>query len=431
MTPDAKHQKEDNEALHKIYKSLNLRILIPLMICYLFANLDRQNISFAKLQMQSHLGFSDAVYGLGAGIFFIGYVLFEIPSNLILLRRGARETFSRILILWGLASTSMMLVENVKMFYGIRFLLGVFEAGFAPGMILYLTYWYSEARMARALSIVLIAGPASGVIAGPLSFWLISVCDGLLGLAGWQWMFVIEGLPCVVLGLTIWLILPDKPADATWLSDAEKEKLKSQLPTQKSTRSSLIIFTSPKAYLLGIAYFCLICGIYTLKFWLPSILKQSGMSNTLELGYASALPYLAGVLGMLLFGWSSDRHLERRWHSILPALAAGALLSIATMVVNSALLFLTFISLTAFCLYGSYGVFWAAACKHLKKGGEAGGIALINSIGLIGGFISPSLIGWSSTATGSLDVGMHMMACLLISGGILLFAISASKYQIN
>ncbi|QGZ65615.1 MFS transporter [Paraburkholderia acidisoli] len=412
-----------------LYRRLNWRILPFLLICYLFACLDRLNIGFAKLQMQSDLSLSDAVYGLGAGIFFLGYVLFEIPSNLLLPKVGARRTIARILVLWGLTSASMMFVRNVPMFYGLRFLLGVFEAGFAPGMIFYLTYWYGEKRMARAIAIVMTAGPLSGVVGGPLSAWAMTTFNGALGLEGWQWMFLIEGLPCVLLGVLAWFVLADRPEDARWLSDDDRTLLRAQTRGNTAAHhgSFLSVAADPRIYLMAFAYFCVICGIYAVNFWLPSILKADGVTDTMQIGFYTMIPYLAAVIGMVVVGRSSDRRGERRWHSALPSLLAGVCLAIATMSGGNLVVSLLFMTIATLMMWAAYTVFWAIPSEYLKGDVAAGGIALINTIGLLGGFLSPTIIGFAQSMTGSLHAGLYVMVALLVIGAGLLMAIRVPK----
>jgi MFS family permease len=410
------------DASHEgLYRRLNWRLLPILLTCYFFACLDRQNISFAKLQMQNDLAFSDAIYGLGAGIFFIGYALFEVPSNLLLPKLGARRTISRILVLWGITSAAMMFVRDVTTFYCLRFLLGVFEAGFAPGMIFYLTYWYGQNRMARALAIVLMAGPISGVLGGPLSASVMTMFDGAWGMSGWQWMFLIEGLPCALLGGIVWFVLADRPETARWLSDEEKATIRvlAGVPEHKH-KNFRSIAKDPRVYHMAGAYFCLICGIYTVNFWLPSILKANGVRDTMQIGLFTTIPYIASVFGMAIAGRSSDKLRERRWHSALPALVSGICLAIATAYSGILSVSLVFMTIATLAMYGAYTVFWAIPSQHLKGDGAAGGIALINTIGLIGGFVSPTMIGWAAGLTGSLNAGLYVMVVLLIIGFILL-----------
>lgn len=404
-----------------LYRKLNWRLLPFLLLCYTFAYLDRVNIGFAKLQMQSDLGFSDAVYGLGAGIFFFGYVLFEIPSNLMLPRIGARKTISRIMVLWGLTSAGMMFVHDETTFYVMRFLLGVFEAGFAPGMIFYLTYWYGQKRMARVMALVMLAGPLGGIFGGPLSTWLMTGLSGAHGLAGWQWMFVVEGLPCVLLGLLALKVLADKPADAAWLSEDEKRLLAADLHTPSSQHHSFGQITrDPRIYALAFAYFTMICGIYAVSFWLPSILKADGVTDTMQIGLYSMIPYLAAAIAMIVIGRSSDRRGERRLHSAIPALIGAVALAFATFHTGNLVVSLACMTIATAMMWTAYTVFWAIPSQYLKGDAAAGGIALINTIGLIGGFLSPTIIGTIRTATGSMQAGLLVMVALLVAGAVVL-----------
>ncbi|VVE07049.1 MFS transporter [Pandoraea anhela] len=406
-----------------LYDRLNWRILPFLLICYLFAYLDRVNVGFAKLQMQSDLHFSDAAYGVGAGIFFIGYVLFEIPSNLMLPKIGARKTFSRILVLWGITSASMLFVRNVEMFYAMRFLLGIFEAGFAPGMIFYLSRWYPPSRMARAIAIVFLAGPIGGIVGGPVSAWLMTALAGKAGLAGWQWMFLVEGAPCIVLGVLTLFVLSDRPAQARWLSDEEKRVLDSELAMTGTGHghSFKAVLRNPKVYVLACAYFCIIASIYAMSFWVPTIVKSQGVEDTLLLGWYAAIPYVGAAIGMVLIGRRSDACGERRYHSSVPALLAGVLLAAFVLTDGHLFASLVLVTLATTMLWMAYTVFWAIPPQYIKGDAAAGGIALINTIGLSGGFWGPAIIGWAKTSTGNLHLGMLIIAALAGCGAVLLF----------
>ncbi|PQV44388.1 MFS transporter [Paraburkholderia sp. BL21I4N1] len=411
-----------------LYDRLNWRLLPFLLICYLFAYLDRVNVGFAKLQMQSDLGFSDAAYGVGAGIFFLGYVLFELPSNLMLPKIGARKTFFRILVLWGMTSACMLFVRNVPMFYGMRFLLGVFEAGFAPGMIFYLSRWYGPTRMARAIAIVFLAGPIGGIIGGPLSAWLMTRLAGTAGLAGWQWMFLAEGLPCIVMGVLTLFVLSDRPADANWLSDDEKRLLAAELgPVPAGHHSFRDVARNPKIYLLACAYFCIIASIYAMSFWLPTIVKSQGVDDTIRLGWYAAIPYIGAAFGMVYIGRRSDACGERRYHSSVPALLAAVLLCAAVLADGHLIATLALLTLATTMLWMAYTVFWAVPSEHFKGDAAAGGIALINTIGLSGGFWGPAIIGWAKTATGNLHLGLSIVAALALCGAGLLYVLLAVR----
>ncbi|MHA6823892.1 MFS transporter [Ralstonia pseudosolanacearum] len=404
-----------------VYRVVNWRVLPFLAVCYLFAYLDRINISFAKLQMQNDLALSDAAYGFGAGVFFFGYMLFEVPSNLLLVRVGARRTLSRILVLWGIVSASMLFVTDVWTFYALRFLLGVFEAGFAPGMIYYLTQWYPRARMAQAVAIVLGAAPVGGAIGGPVSTWIMSRFAGANGLTGWQWMFLAEGIPAIVLGVAAYFYLADKPAAARWLTDEQKAAIARDVghSSERQTTSLARALKDPMIYQLAAAYFCLISGLYAVHFWLPSILKAAGVKDLMQIGLYSAVPNLASLAAMYAFSRSSDRRAERRWHSTIAAVFGAALLA-TTAYVSSFPAALLSITLASAAIYASYTVFWAIPREYLSGTAAAGGIALINSIGLFGGFFSPTFIGWAKDATGSLRAGLLVIAAILLLGSILL-----------
>ncbi|MBJ9966545.1 MFS transporter [Burkholderia seminalis] len=406
-----------------LYRKLNWRLLPFLLLCYTFAYLDRVNIGFAKLAMQSDLGISDAVYGLGAGIFFLGYVLFEIPSNLLLPRIGARKTISRIMVLWGLTSAGMMFVHDETTFYAMRFLLGVFEAGFAPGMIFYLTYWYGQRRMAGVMAVVMLAGPIGGAFGSPLSAWLMTGLSGAHGLAGWQWMFVVEGLPCVLFGVLALKVLSDRPADAKWLTDDEKRLLAAELHTTDAGHHSFgQVVRDPRVYLLAFAYFTIICGIYAVSFWLPSIIKADGVTDTMQIGLYSMIPYVCAAIAMVVIGRRSDRRGERRFHSAVPALIGAIALAVATTANGNLAVSLVGMTIATSMIWAAYTVFWAIPSQYLKGDAAAGGIALINTIGLIGGFLSPTIIGAIHSATGSMAAGLLVMVALLVAGAAVLVA---------
>jgi MFS family permease len=402
-----------------LYRKVSWRLLPFLLVCYILAYLDRVNVGFAKLGMQVDLGLSDAVYGLGAGIFFLGYVLFEVPSNLYLARVGVRRTISRIMVLWGLASMAMMFVQGPWSFYALRFLLGVFEAGFAPGMLFYLTRWYPAERRAQIMAIVLLAGPVANIIGGPLSAWLIATFHGDAGLSGWQWMALIEGFPAVLFGVVAFFYLTDRVEDARWLNQDERQRIVAALdvPGDRGEPSFAAIARSPRIYAYGFVYYCLISGLYTVSFWLPTLLRDSGIEDISTIGWLSVLPYLAAVVAMLGNARSSDRRGERRWHVTIPAGAGAIGLAIAALAGDVTIALLG-IGLATLATYAAYAVFWTVPSAALKGTAAAGGIALINSIGAFGGFVSPALIGFAKEATGSLTSGLLIMAALLATGAV-------------
>lgn len=407
----------------KIYRKIDLRILPFLLVCYFISYLDRVNIGFAKLHMQSDLGLSDAAYGLGAGIFFIGYAIFETPSNLLLTKIGARKTLSRVMLLWGITSSCMFLVNNEINFYILRFFLGVFEAGFAPGMIYYLTLWYGRDRLARVMAITMLAGPIGSIIGAPLSTLIMTEFAGIGGLKGWQWMFLIEGFPAVILGILALKLLVDAPSQAKWLSDDEKKiHAKLVISSDNAHSSFRAALKDPRIYLMAFGYFCLICGIYSMSFWLPSLIRDSGVNDLMSIGFLSAIPYIAAIIFMQIFGRTSDIYNERRWHTSIPAFIAAISLAISTVFTDNLLISLIFLSLGTAFIWSAYTVFWAIPAQYLQGTAAAGGIAVINTIGLLGGFVSPTLIGLLKSYTGSSSAGVLAMALIVGFGSILLAA---------
>lgn len=408
-----------------LFRKIDVRVLGFLALCYAFAYVDRINIGFAKLQMQHDLAFSDAAYGLGAGIFFLGYVLFEVPSNLLLMRIGARKTLARIMILWGLASAATCLVSSTTSFYALRFLLGVFEAGFAPGMIFYLTYWYPKERIARAVSLLLAAAPIGGIVAGPLSGWVMTSLSGTAGLAGWQWLFIFEGIPAALLGIVAFFLLKDSPEQAPWLSASERLTLRGMvtpaIPDRAAYRSLPAVLRNASIYRLAAAYFCLICGLYAIGFWLPAILKATGVKDVFEIGLYSAVPYVAAAVSMYGLARRSDRKKERHRHAAIAAAVSAVTLAVATLYLKQFGVAFVAITIATGAMFAAYSVFWAIPHDVLSGPTAATGIAFINTLGLFGGFLSPTMIGWVKTFTGQTQTGLLVIAGLLLLGARLLY----------
>lgn len=406
------------------YRKVNWRLIAFLFICYMMAYLDRINVGFAQLQMKGELGFSDAVYGLGAGIFFAGYFLFEIPSNLLLVKSGVRNTMMRIMIGWGLISMSMLFVSSPMSFYVLRFLLGAFEAGFLPGIIFYLTLWYPGARRARIIAVFMSAVPVAGVLGSPISGWIMHDMHGWLGLQGWQWMFALEGAPTVLLGLLVPLFLVDKPSQAPWLTAHEKALIEHTLAAERVLQPGQVetsfgqAIKDPRVYLFAFVYFTIICGVYAVSFWLPTIIKGAGVTDILSIGLYSMIPYGIGAVGMILIGRHSDLKMERRWHLALCALVGALGLVMIALSNGNLALSLAALSLATATIFAGMPVFWAIPTAYLSRSAVAGGVALINSLALIGGFVSPTLMGWAKTTTGSFTSGLYVMAALLVAGAI-------------
>jgi MFS family permease len=370
------------------------------------------------------------VYGFGAGVFFIGYCLFEVPSNLVLYRTGARVWIARIMVTWGLAASAMMLVRTPSSFYLIRFLLGVAEAGFFPGIIFYLTYWYPARERARAYAWFLAAIPVCGVIGGPISGALLGL-DGRLGLQGWQWLFLLEGIPSVLVGFAVLWLLPDRPGDARWLPSAERAWLEKRLAAEGGERVShhgeslLRTLRNPVVWWLGLSYFLLVVGLYGFALWLPQLVKASGDFSNFEVGLITAIPYAAAAVLMVLVGRSSDRTGERHLHLVMPALA-GAVGFVAATRAGSTGLLIAALSLCAFGVLGWLGPFWALPTAFLRKQAAAGGIALINSMGAAGGFVGPYLIGSIKERTGEFAPGLLVLAGSLAAAAVIVLGLRAA-----
>jgi ACS family tartrate transporter-like MFS transporter len=399
------------------------RLLPFLLLLYILNFLDRVNVGFAALEMNRDLGFGPEVYGFGAGVFFIGYCLFEVPSNLVLYRTGARLWIARIMVTWGLAASAMMLVHTAQSFYALRFLLGVAEAGFFPGIIFYLTYWYPAPERARAYAWFLAAIPVCGVIGGPVSGALLGL-DGRLGLQGWQWLFLLEGIPSVVVGLAVLRLLPDRPRDARWLRPEERAWLEQRLEADRdhgaashaaSLRRAL---ADPAVWWLSLSYFLLIIPLYGFALWLPQLIKASGDFTNFEVGVITAIPYAVAAVGMVLVGRRSDRTGERHLHLALPALA-GAVGFVAVTRADTPVLLVAALSLAAFGALGWLGPFWALPTAFLREQAAAGGIALINSMGAFGGFVGPYLIGRIKQSTGEFTPGLLLLAGSLVAAAVL------------
>jgi len=410
----------DDLLARRTLRRIAWRLLPFLGLLYIVAYLDRINISFAALQMNQDLGLSAAAYGTGAGLFFLGYVLFEVPSNLILQRVGARLWIARIMVTWGLISMAMALVRSETSFYLLRFLLGVAEAGFFPGIILYLTGWFPRRERARAVALFATATALAGLIGSPLSGALLEL-DGWWGWRGWHWLFVAEGVPAVLLGLLVLVKLPDRPDQARWLPPDERAWLNRTLHQERQaardqTRHTLReALTDHRVWGLGLVYLCMVIGMYGIALWLPQMLRALTAADDFTLGLLNALPFLAAGVGMVVIGWHSDRRGERRWHvaGSLVLAAAGAGLAAATQSLPLALLAF---SIAAIGVWGVMGPFWALATALLSGTAAAAGIALINALGNVGGFLGPYLMGWLKQTTASFSAGLTVVALILLAG---------------
>ncbi len=417
-------------AKEDLYRKITWRLIPFLCCCYLAAYLDRINIGFAKLQMLSELQFSEAVYGLGAGLFFVGYILFEVPSNLVLERVGAKVWIARIMITWGLLSGATMLVATPTQFYLVRFFLGVAEAGFLPGVLYYLTTWYPSYRRGRIIALFMIGLPLSSIIGGPVSGWIMANFDQVHGLRGWQWLFLLEAVPSVLLGLLTFVVLPNSFRDVAWLSDEEKERIAANLTlddeqAQGSRHSFKDGFFNLKVWMLGGIDFSILLSAYALGFWMPTFIRGAGVIDTFHIGLLSALPSLAALLGMLLIGASSDRHRERRWHIIVPFLVGAAAMFASTFFTSSVFATVLLFAIASAAIIGAVPVFFSLPATFLKGTAAATGFALACSVANIAGLISNSLMGFVRDFTGSSAVAIWVFAASLLLSCLLVIALPA------
>jgi ACS family tartrate transporter-like MFS transporter len=413
-----------------LFAKISRRLMPLLFILYVVSYLDRMNVSFAGLQLRRDLesiGLGAKAFGIGSGIFFLGYFLFEIPSNLILQRVGARRWIARIMFTWGVIATAMMFVRGPRSFYVLRFLLGVAEAGFFPGVILYLTYWFPAPRRARAVAVFMTATAASGVFGALVSTAILSL-DGRLGLHGWQWVFLLEGLPALALAFVVLRLLPNAPQDAMWLSEAERLTLDRCLASDHHTlvhRTSglLAAFTRPRVWLLTAVYFTIALGMYCVSFWLPQLIAAAWPGHAdRQVTLVTGGPYAVAAGAMILVGRSSDRTGERRLHVSLALLAAagGAAASAAF---HSPLIALLAFSLVTIGIWSAIGPFWGIPPAFLAGTAAAGGIALINSFGNLGGFLGPYIFGAIKQRTGSFTAAFWILAGILTLGAGLAYCV--------
>jgi MFS transporter, ACS family, tartrate transporter len=413
-----------SELQRRVLRKITLRIVPFIMLLYFVAFIDRVNIGFAALTMNKDLGFSPAVYGFGAGIFFWGYFIFEVPSNVILEKVGARLWIARVMVTWGLISGAMAFVQGQTSFYVLRFLLGAAEAGFFPGIILYLSYWFPARQRAAVTALFMAAAPLSTAIGSPLSSALLGT-HGLLGFQGWQWLFIIEAAPAVVLGFVVLFYLTDYPEQAKWLADQERTWLVGTMNAERAGKAAATShsvwrgLTDPRVLALSLVYFGTSAGLYTLGIWAPQIIKSFGLSN-MQVGVLNAIPPTVAVAAMYLWSWHSDRTNERTWHVVIACLTAAIGLALAG-ISSSAFAVVTALVLVNVGISAAKPPLWSMPTLFLSGPAAASGIATINSIGNLGGFVGPAMIGWIKNFTGSFADGLYFVgALLLISAGITL-----------
>lgn len=418
-----------------MFSKITWRLLPLLFIAYGINYIDRINIGYAKLQMQQTLPWSEAVYGLGAGIFFFGYLAFEVPSNLLLERIGARKTLLRIMFCWGVVAAGMMFVQTPLQFYIMRFLLGGFEAGFFPGVLLYLTYWYPSARRGRIIAMFMVAIPVAAILAGPSSGAILKFLDGTNGWHGWQWLFLIQGLPASILGILIFVFLTDKPNQAAWLSDDEKKRLGALLDDGAGAEghgSLLQTLRDPMLWAFSSVYFLTLGGNYAIGFILPTVVKSWGIPDLFMVGIYSAIPNVFGAIGMLAFGFSSDRFNERRWHFAGTMLASCVGLSIALLAQGNFILSLAGLCLAIFGVLPNASVLFAFITDRLPKKEAAAGIAAISCLGNLGPAVTPPLTGWIIATTGNPSSAFYLaVAFYLVAAVLLLVTVPATVSRIR
>ncbi|MDU9394164.1 MFS transporter [Pseudomonas sp. zfem002] len=411
------------------HSTVTWRLMPLLLVCYLFAHLDRINIGFAKMQMSTDLHFSDTVYGLGAGLFFIAYALFGVPSNMALDRVGPRRWIATLMVVWGALSTSMLLVESASGFYVLRFLLGVAEAGFFPGILVYLNRWYPARRRAGITALFAIAVPMAGVVGGPLSGGILELFHDAAGLRGWQWMFLLEGAPVIVLGLVVLKCLPDSFDSVDWLSTEQKRDLREQLAqeeTRKPINSFGGILGDARVWLLVAVYCAVMLAVNTLAFWMPTLIHGAGIGSDGRVGLLSAVPYLAGCFFMIACGRSSDRRRERRWHLCVPLLMSAAGIAVAGIAPDSATLVMSGLVIAGMGASAALPMFWQLPPAFLSNTTQAAGIGLISSLGSIASFAAPYLIGWMRDTTHSASLALYVLAFFITLGGLLVLRTQAA-----
>jgi D-galactonate transporter len=413
-----------------VYRRVRWRLLPFLMLCYLVAFLDRNNIGFAKLAFTQDLSISEAGYGFAAGIFYIGYILCEIPSNVMLARIGARKTMMRILVLWGLTAAATAFVTTGTQFNVMRFLLGAAEGGFFPGVLFYLTYWVPSSQRARLTALFMLAIPVSGIVGSPISGSIMHVFDGVGSWKSWQWLFVIEGLPAFLLGVTAYFYLQDSPEDAQWLTPNEKAAIVHDLRAEQERKRSTSHHSFGAAlrdgnfYLLTFMAFALFSASAGFFFWLPTILNTAGVGNVLQIGLVGSIPFIGAAIAQVAVGRHSDKVMERRWHTAGPALVAATGWILLAIGPSHPVYSVAMLTVVAIGCFGAMPAFWTIPSACLSGNAAAAGIALISSLGAFGGFVSPLIIGWIISRTGSMIYSQIYLAALMaVSAWILLFLI--------
>jgi MFS transporter, ACS family, tartrate transporter len=420
------------ETINKAKAKITRR-LMPFLIClFMVAFIDRVNVGYAALEMTRELSFGPEIFGFGAGIFFFGYFLFEIPGSLLVETWSARKWLARIIISWGVIAVLMGFIQNSSQFYIARFLLGAAEAGFFPGVIVYLSHWFRYRDRAKAVAMFMAAIPVSNIIISPLSGLILGI--NWLGMSGWRWVFILEGFPAVILGIVTLFYLTDRPKDAKWLADDEQAWITAELEREKELKKAQRTFSVWQAFrhrnvlLLAVGYFCAVTSAYGFNFWLPTIVKSLSGYTNLQVSFISALPYCAGLAAMLVVGWSSDRTGERRWHTSFSLLAVSAGLFLSALFSDNIVLAVAFFCVAGAGLYSYLPGFWAIPAAFLTESAAAASIGLINSVGNLGGFVGPSVIGYLNQKTNSFYAGIIYLSCSALAAAVLILLVRHSAH---
>lgn len=418
------------ETINKIRAKITRR-LMPFLIClFIVAFIDRVNVGYAALEMTKELNFNAEIFGFGAGIFFFGYFLFEIPGSLLVETWSARKWLARIIISWGIIAVLMGFIRNSTEFYIARFLLGAAEAGFFPGVIVYLSHWFRYQDRAKAVAMFMAAIPVSNIFGAPLSGLILGV--NWFGLAGWRWVFILEGFPAIILGIATIFYLTDRPKDAKWLAEDERAWISAELEREKELKKAQRNFSIWQAFrhrniiLLAAGYFCAVTAAYGFTFWLPTILKGLSGYTNLQVSLIAAVPYCAGLIAMIFVGWSSDRTRERRWHTAISLLAVSTGLFLSALAADNVILAVVFFCVAGAGLYSYLPGFWAIPAAFLTESAAAASIGLINSIGNLGGFVGPYIVGYLNNKTNSFYAGIIYLSCSALIAAVLILLVRHS-----
>ncbi|MBZ5583745.1 MAG: MFS transporter [Acidobacteriia bacterium] len=433
MSVSPSQAPEESEAA--VYRKVTWRLMPYLFLCYILAYVDRVNVGFAKLQMQQDLGMSDTAFGVGAGIFFIGYFFFEVPANIMLRKIGARRWLGPIMMVWGVVSACTMLVKGEASFYAVRFVLGIVESGFFPGVILYLTFWYTGKHRSKMVAAFMSAIPVSGLVAGPISGWIMGRMTGAAGLQSWQWLFLMEGVPSLLMGLVTLCFLPDSPLKAKWLSDGERDLVLRRLDEEEQAKRQAgagshrlaDAFRSPAVWLFCLVYFGLTGGNYGIGFWLPQVMKDTLTKDPVMIGWLYAIPSAVAVAAMLWMGKHSDETGERRWHFAVACIVGCCAFAVSAIPGIPGIAGFAALIVANACILAGFAVFWSLPTALLSGTAAAAGIAWINSVGNLAGFLGPSLVGEIRDRTHSMTLALLALSAFMLMSCLVALYVTRRK----